>query len=289
MWLLKYLFSGVLIFTGLLAFSQSNEAVILRWKLKPGEVITYKTIMQQTDSTAPSVKFNGGIWKDTAMNNNLKKTLTQLNKAMQGDSLKTYLKLNNKDLITVEMHMSAPKQAVYSDTIFSGNDMHKFMALMNKMNAGIMLSGTIHEDGSIASFYTNSSQKNIIEMLFKLPEKAVKVGDTWPLDINYISMDQNFVCDSSYKKNEVIVVAYINKDGDKIVTLKYNILEYVHGSFSTPFDNKPVQTSMEMGYLGTANFSVEKGRWLNYEGIMKVISTGIVSVEENKRFELVAE
>lgn len=51
-------------------------------------------------------------------------------------------------------------------------------------------------------------------MLFELPTKAVQIGDSWSLDINLISNDHNFICDSSYKTNKVTMVEIKKVNGE---------------------------------------------------------------------------
>ena len=110
-----------------------------------------------------------------------------------------------------------------------------FKMLVKQMSGGTMLHGEISEEGIIKSFYLANKQKNLVALFFQLPGRPVKVGDEWPLDIQLLSTDQGFICDSSYRKNVVRVVNISNSDGEHIVTLNYDIIEYVHGSYKLPF------------------------------------------------------
>ena len=128
-----------------------------------------------------------------------------------------------------------------------------------------MLHGEISEEGIIKSFYLAIKEKNLVALFFQLPGRPVKVGDTWPLDIQLLSTDQGFVCDSSYRKNEVRVVSISDKDSEHIVTLNYNIIEYVHGSYKMPFfGNGPQESHSKYTFSGIAHFSIEKGKWLEW-------------------------
>jgi hypothetical protein len=119
-----------------------------------------------------------------------------------------------------------------------------------------------------------------------LPGKPVKVGDSWPIEVNFISVDQNFVCDTSCKKNSVTVMSITNINGDQIVKLKYDIIEYVKGSLSSPFDGKNINTSLKFSHRGIANFSLNEGRWLDYNCIMSNSSTGLMSNQTTERISL---
>lgn len=83
----------------------------------------------------------------------------------------------------------------------SDSTANEMVDMMQKMSGGVMLRGAVYEDGSIESFYVKNDQRNLIALFFQLPDKAVRIGDTWSIDVNFISMDQNFKCDTSFKQN----------------------------------------------------------------------------------------
>jgi hypothetical protein len=191
------------------------------------------------------------------------------------------------NIIDVEMFLKNEEHKLNGDSLQKG--VNPMQTYMNKMLGGVMLRGSVYEDGTIASFYTVNAQKNLLAMFFELPGKTVKVGDTWPLSVQLISMDQSFICDSSYRKNMIKVVGIEKKDGGNIVTLKYDIVEYVDGYMNSPFDNNPVKTTMKMTYQAVATFSVEKGRWIKYEGVLSNSTMGIMSSETAQKYMLVVE
>jgi hypothetical protein len=158
---------------------------------------------------------------------------------------------------------------------------------MNKALTGVMLRGSVYEDGTIESFYTKNDQKNLLAMFFELPGKPVKVGDTWSISVHLISMDQNFTCDSSYRKNNVTLVGIENKNGEHFANLRYDIVEYVEGSFISPFDNSKVETIMKVTFTAAAYFSLEKGRWVVFDGVMSQSSSGIMSSRSKQKLSLI--
>lgn len=143
-----------------------------------------------------------------------------------------------------------------------------------------MLRGVIYDSGDIQSFYVQNNQKNLIALFFQLPDKPVKVGDSWSMNTNLISMDQNFVCDSSYKKNQATLVNVTRKNNETIAVIKYDIIEFVSGEMSTPFfGHSPIKTTMKYEYDVTAEFSIEKGKWVLYNAIESMSSTGLTGVQ----------
>jgi hypothetical protein len=102
-------------------------------------------------------------------------------------------------------------------------------------------------------------------------------------------MDQNFTCDSSSKTNEVTLIGIKKENGDTIAVLKYNISEYVHGNFYMPSfsgNGQEKSTMMDFSYKGIAEFSVEKGRWIKYDGIMNLSAEGAIVSQKKERYAL---
>jgi len=286
--LTKYLLSIFLISLSLLSFSQSKDStVFMKWKLKPNEVLSYKTVMQEIDTANHKDFSMDGMMKAMGMDkkkdfDEARAMFKKLNAQMQNTNFVTHLKKNKKGIIDLEL--SIVKDSTTAKTKISDTDQFSnLQQMMVSMNSGVMLRGSVYEDGTIESFYTKNDQKNLVAMMFELPGKPVKPGDSWPLSINFLSMDQSFACDSSYKKNNVSFISIEDRSGEHIVKLKYDLVEYVTGIFLNS------KTSMKMTYNGIAEFSIEKGRWVMYEGVMGLSSTGMMSSQSTKKFSLIAE
>ena len=143
------------------------------------------------------------------------------------------------------------------------------------MNGNVVLRGKISREGELLSFYYKSAQNNLISVLFVLPAKPVKVGDTWPLQVDMINMDSGFIADSLSKKNEVLFEKIVERNGDKLAVLKYDIEEYVSGDFGNGIMNmfngkNNNQIYMKISHQATRLFSIEKGMWMEYDGKMEI-------------------
>lgn len=291
---IKYLSAFLLLITSVFVNAQTTNSYSLKWKLKPNEVLSYKAVMDEIDTVNHKDFSMEGMGKLIGVDSNnvkFEKIMRQLNKEVaHSNNMVVYLKENKRNIIDIEMFakMDSDKKMM-KDTGTLGNVEKGMRAMMNKMMDGVMLRGAIYEDGTIASFYTKNDQKNLIAFLFELPGKEIKMGDTWSISVNFLSMDQNFVCDSSYKKNNVRVINIEKKNSDNIITLQYDLVEYIHGSFNSPFNKQSVPTTMKMTYKGMADFSIEKGRWVNYNGILSMSASGIMTSQTTKRFSLIAE
>jgi hypothetical protein len=287
---IKYFLFAVLIGSACTAFSQTSDPVFLRWKLKPGETIVYKTVMDEIDTANHKDFAMDDLAKALGIDVNtadIQKMFKQFSQATSQSDFLTSLKENPKSIIDIEMkagNMSAAKTVV--DTGVMGNALK---AMMAKMSGSVVLRGSVYEDGAIESFYTKNDQKNLIAIFFELPGKPVKVGDTWSPDVHFLSMDQNFTCDSSSKKNVVTIVKISNNENEHIVTMRYDLEEYVSGNFAYPFDGKQRKTSMKMTHKALAEFSIEKGRWITYNGIMSLTSSGVMGAQSTKRCSLIIQ
>ena len=46
---------------------------------------------------------------------------------------------------------------------------------------------------------------------------------------------------------------------------------------------------MKITYKALADFSIEKGRWVSYNGIMASSSTGLITAQTTQKFSLIAQ
>lgn len=292
MYKVKYLTAILLCITVITSCAQENGTYLLKWKLQAKEVLTYKTLMKSDED--PEMNFNG-FSKQMGIDSNSeeKGKMNTMLKDMQRfapEYYLTHLEKDKKGVINIEVMPHSDKTP--NDT--SGNE--GFSQLVKAMSTGVALRGAIDESGNIKSFYLRNDQANIIAMLFQLPGKPVKVGDTWEVGTNLISMDQNFKCDSSFRKNEAKVSSVEKIKDDQVVTIYYNIEEFVAGSFSMPFPqpgqgikNNVVETSMKMTYKATARFSIKRGRWLSYDGVLKTVNDGLMSGHSSMKYALMPQ
>ncbi|HEY4150837.1 MAG TPA: hypothetical protein VGM41_17990 [Chitinophagaceae bacterium] len=273
-----------------------KNTVFLKWKIKPNEVLVYKTVMEDIDTATSkklSINFGGGsgLLKDSATDDTHagKELFSDLEKSLSESNIVTNLTPNNKGYIDIAMVMKTKenKTAGEKDTTDGKN---KAMELLEMMAGDAMLRGAIYDNGLIQSFYVKNDQKNLIALLFELPGKAITPGDSWELHSNLISMDQHFKCDTSFRKNIVTLVDVKKEKGEMIAILKYDIHEYVSGDFTTMFDSgSSSKTILKLTYSAMAAFSVDRGRWLSYEGVMSSSATGVMTYNTCKRFSLVAQ
>lgn len=278
-------------------FGQSNAPVDLRWKLGEGEKLAYATEMSDIDTSEVAIDLSGlfdsildstevGMWESRDF-------FKKVNDAYM--DLEYVTTLSQQDDGVIEIVMTTRPEELPSETEEDTTESMEaeFMKMMQSMNQGVMLRGSVYETGEIHSFWVKSNQKNLIALLFELPAKPVKIGDKWSLDINLISNDQNFKCDSAYKINEVTLTDIKNVNGETIAVIKYQIAEYVAGDFNSPSlfggGSSIKETMMKFSYQGVAEFSIDQGRWLTYNGIMGLEASGVMTADKKTKFTLIRE
>lgn len=262
----------------LIAFSlnaQQKETVDLKWKIT--DTLTYKTVMENVVLEKS---------KEQTENDSIAEKMSGMFKALQEQfsDLKYETKLFPDKNGNVDIAMMLKKdKADTSETFISG---------MAQMTGNVVLRGKVSADGELLSFYYKEAQKNLISILFELPTKPIKVGDEWDLKVSMVAMDQNFIADTLYKKNVVRLKDIKNISGNKIAVIEYDIEEYVSGDFGNAMmkmfskDKTDKKTFMKMSHKATAEFNLEKGYWVLYEGIMNVETNfSLMGMGGNKRTE----
>ena len=277
-----------------LIFCQSNDEIILKWKISKNDTIIYNTKMNSISKNDRTINE-----KDSTHNsfNQLKESLNQINSNLK---YQTKLFENSKNINHIDIEISM----IEDNSKISNEELDKMIKKLDKKNKkskkneieekesilndftnnfvnsfknNVVLRGRISKTGEIISNYYKNAQKNLISILFELPNKPVKVGESWSLNNNLIQMDHNFIADSINSSNKIYVEKIIEQDGEKIAIIKYNIYEYVDGNFSNPFGStfgmkNNEHIFMKTTYSATGHFSLTKGKWRIYEGIMEIDS-----------------
>ena len=212
---------------------------------------------------------------DSLFNSDIFKELREMN---QHSDMKTYLAESNvfEGIIDVEM---------IRREVNENNDSLKKIGFSD-MLTGTQLKGTIHPNGSIHSFWLNNAQKNLISLFFELPKMKIKVGDVWSLqNLNYIQYGNIFNCEKAEKTNEVKLTGIRNIDNDKIAIIEYNIHEFVSGKIE--FFGSIIPSQMEVSFKAKSEFSVNKGKWVSYFGLLTVKSNGMMNSNSSQKFVLI--
>lgn len=300
------------------AFGQNDQTVDLQWKIGENEELNYLTIMDEQEGSTQQMNF-GEIFKELVNNfdfdvdddelaesfdtdvdeeeleNELDEFFNSLRDGIKAPDFDYVTTLTNKNKGVIDIVMTTRKKESNEETADETLEDSEIGGLESlfSIQSGVVLRGSVYETGGIHSFWLNSSQKNLIAIFFELPKNPVKIGDKWSLDINLISNDQNFECETAHKINEVELIDIKNINGERIAVLQYNIEEYVEGKFNTPTffggTRGVKETMMRFSYEGIAEFSVDRGRWIKFDGLMSLESTGFLESNVKTNYSLTQE
>ncbi|MBZ0289089.1 MAG: hypothetical protein K8I30_15830 [Anaerolineae bacterium] len=263
-----------------------NEATgySLDWKLAPDEKLAYKTAMNQATGSSPNLSIDlDKLFSDTPNFDELSQQLSRLTLPETG-SMISILEPNARGNITVEMILDEIK------TPENPQDDELSQSLtqaMQAMEGTVQLRGELTPDGSVASFYLEERQRNLLAMLFELPTGMVHVGDSWQLAFNCIQMGSGFIANTASKVNRVAFTGLTQTaDGKPVAILDYMLVESVDGTFQSPMSDEASPSSMTCSFLGRGQFLIEQGRWQQLIGEFAISSTGIMETDIVQQFAL---
>ncbi len=270
----------IIIVTTFSVNAQEDKTVDLKWIIN--DTLTYNTVMTDipVEQAEQGQEIDTLFGKASDIFKNMKESMS---------NLKYETKLYPDRMKNIDIAMLIKKDKTdTNENIFSG---------MAEMNGNVVLRGKVSQNGELLSFYYKSAQNNLVSILFELPNKPVKVGDKWSLNVDMIAMDQNFIADTLFKRNEVYLDKIIEKNGDQIAVIKYDIEEFVSGNFGnglmTMFTGKSDEkTYMKMTHQAIGHFSINKGMWIEYDGDMEIQTNfSMMGLGGNKRtkFRLIPE
>lgn len=233
--------------------------VELNWKIDPDEKITYQTKFENIEMPEED----------------------KIGRSLQRLTHLTTLTNKQKGVVDIIVKADVEKELLNSTL---DKQTREFLELMQQTNKGVVLHGSVNNTGRLHSLELPNDQKNLIVMLFGLPEGTIQEGDTWEPEVRLIENGQNFVSDSSYKKHVVKLTEIKEVNNKRIAIIKYNLVEYENGSFN--LGSKKSFSSIKITYEAEGTFLINKGRWDSYEGIMTLESSGFKSTKTKTKLSL---
>ena len=272
----KYIYSMIILFL-FTCQNSKKELYQLNWNIPENGYIGYSLMINELDFNKVDTT-NLGVedFVKEKYIKNFKKDYQQspdlfLGNFFQDTDMETYFLMNNankKNTIDISLYLYSPK------------DSNKSVKTIN------MLRGKVNYLGGIESFYLQNLQKNLLSLFFELPQKFVVIGEEWSLDLNLITLDNNFICRDYSNTNKVLLkdIKYIN--GDPIATVSYNLSNYVKGDKMTFFSSNYTETTIEIAFKGQGEFNIKKGKWINLDFIAKTNSSGNTNARQSFYYQL---
>lgn len=256
------------IFLSLLAiclFSlQSTAQVRLQWKVTPANPLFYNVVLDLTNTS----DFTIGD-ADIPI-----KTITQ--EAAQNffdlfGKKPCYAILRNKSHQLVDVKISQRLED-------SGMDEKTLDAYKNQLGLeeNVLLRGMVFADGGISTYFLENQQKSLLAAGFELPNKAISKGDTWRIDFSCLDLDGIIITDTISKKTLVKAEELEFAGGDTLVTISYDLSEFMKGKRQLTKD-KFKEIGFDVRYAGLGKFSVQQGRWLEYNAVFTLETFGLMN------------
>ena len=261
----------------------------LNWKIEENQPIAYNTAMEVSDCCATVdydriFNFAGGDEGDGA-GSHFEEMFASLQKNQPTYSLISILEKKPDGNISVKMvldNVEIPEQE-------AEDSMGQWYGQMLQSMAGtVQLQGDITPEGAIASPYLAQQQKNLLALFFELPVGAVKVGDTWPIDLICITLNSaQFTIENSDNVNQVTLKEITETPaGESVAILDYLIAESVEGEMAPFFSTESVPTTMKCSFLGRGEFLIEAGKWRAFSAEYTIQSTGIITADVTQQLAL---
>lgn len=256
------------IFLSLLAichFSlQSTAQVRLQWKVTPAKPLFYNVVLDLTNTT----DFSLGDADIPAVV--ITKEAAQNFFDLFGEK-PCYAILRNKSNNLVDVKISQRLED-------SGLDEKTLDAYKNQLGLeeNVLLRGMVFADGGISTYFIENQQKSLLSAGFELPSKAISKGDTWRIDFSCLDLDGVVITDTISRKTLVKAEELEYVGGDTLVTISYDLSEYMQGKRQLTKD-KFKDMGFDVNYIGLGKFSVQQGRWLEYHAVFTLETFGLMN------------
>ncbi len=262
----------------------------LNWKIEENQPIAYNTAMEVSDCCTTvdyDRLFNfGQFGEDDDASSPFEEMFEDLKNNQPSYSIVSILEKKPDGNISVKMvldNVEIPEQG-------SEASMGQWYGqMLQGMEGSVQLQGDITPEGEIASPYVAQQQKNLLALFFELPVGAVKVGDTWQIDLTCIALNSaQFTIENSDRVNQITLKEITETpEGEPIAILDYLIAESIEGEQTIPFlSNEPVPTTMKCSFLGRGEFLIEQGKWQAFSAENTIQTTGIVTSNVTQQLAL---
>jgi hypothetical protein len=260
-----------------------SSPVELRWKLTPGEALTYNTIIEAAmgdiSLDESIIKAQPGVSDPQAQVKQFEGLINSMRNTKQRGVIDTTLTGNPNGNISIEMVIKeAETQTAGITQPVNDSFLQNSSAMQIEMTP----------KGKPALNYSGQGSQNLLALLFQLPEKEVKVGDTWPIDFVCITIDPSFSVENSQSENHVTLTGMTESaEGEAIALVDYEMAESLDGKQPMPvFSPEPLATSTKCTGVGHGEFLIKQGRWKKFTFEIRLSTIGIMTTSTNASLSL---
>jgi hypothetical protein len=207
--------------------------------------------------------------------------LKQITLPQQWPYIATIKDKNNTTLQVKVIGAPAPEVAIEPET----EEQRLALKYQKLLEGSIMLLADINSTGTLKSYYLNQKQRNMVSILFGLPNKAVSLSESWHPNINFIELGNGYIVDQpKHINNAQIINLEPQDDGDVLAHIVYVVYEGLDGKYELkPGPDEPsFPFTLKASYLAYGVFSVKYGYWLRYTGVVNFDGSGQIPVHSTK-------
>ena len=266
-------------------FVHASEKVSLQWKV-PETGLFYKTDMSQINPEESFIKIDfDKLDSDKDSSKTLEKEISKL-KLPDNMNMVSILENTVDGNIKTTSYLQnwQMPEGMTGNKDEKNEELEKFTKLMNSQP---QLEGVIDSKGEVVSFYLPQSQKNLLALMYELPDHPVQIGDSWHINMYCIHMGGGFLAEKAKRINHVeLKDITIDDDGNSVAVIDYTHTEIVSGTMLNPMTQKKVPTEMTCSYIGRHEFYLNKGYWKSINGEMSIQSEGVMESKTKQRMAM---
>jgi hypothetical protein len=243
---------------------QSAAQVRLQWKVTPAQPLFYNVVLDLTNTTGFSL--GDADIPAAVINQEAAQNFFDL-----FGKKPCYAILRNKSNKLVDVKISQRLED-------SGMDEKTLEAYKNQLGLeeNVLLRGMVFADGGISTYFIENQQKSLLSAGFELPSKAISKGDTWGIDFSCLDLDGVIITDTISRKTLVKAEELEFIEGDTLVTISYDLSEFMQGKRQLTKDQFK-EMGFAVKYIGLGKFSVQQGRWLEYNAVFTLETSGLMN------------
>lgn len=150
-----------------------------------------------------------------------------------------------------------------------------------------LLRGELDSQGNVLSFFLPTSQKNVLSLLFQLPDRIVRVGESWELPVSLTALGNGYYSEDPRRfARAKLSEIRANASGGPVARLVYVVDEDVAGTLQLDLDDEPETFRFRASYVGAGSFDVESGCWAEYVGYLALMTSGPVAAPADTIYAL---
>lgn len=245
----------------------------LEWKIKEGKPLFYNAVLDISNTSS-------FIIGDTQITKKVISENVAQNFFDLFEKKPSYVIMRHKtnDIIDVKISQRLEDSGMNAESV---EEIKNELGL----EENVILRGSVFSKGGISTYFIENQQKSLLSAVFELPKHEISIGDIWEIDFSCIDMKGVIITDTVSRNIKVKSDSFEIINNDTIVTISYNLHEFMKGKTQLGKDNFK-ELGFEVKYIGLGKFSTNEGKWLEYNAVFTLEYFGIMAGKMNGVFAL---